>query len=252
MKIGIITMIFLLSNVCYADISFIPVNNYKKCRQDFAVKLCKQMPETYGCYKFHKKGKQYISWEEAFEKFGDRVKVLVQKINRRNNTIWLNHCIAIPKDLNKAELDYAPFPLTNNKYKEKTIIVDLGQLAFGAYENGKLIIWGPANGGVGKCKETGKYTCKTPVGEWKVYEIKKGFRRSSLYPIECKNKKICGHPYYNVVKFGPHFEALHGENNGHVPGVNISHGCTRIFKEDSKFLANSFAEIGTKVIVLPY
>ena len=146
---------------------------------------------------------------------------------------------------------YAPFPqITTDTGKH--IVVDLNILAFGAYKDGKLVKWGISNGGKGICDETGEYKCKTPVGTWKVYEIKRGFQRSDLYPVNCKNKKVCGHPYFNVVKFGKNYEALHGERPGHIPGVNISHGCVRLTLADSVWLVNNFVELGTKIIVRPY
>lgn len=260
MKIISFLIIMLVCNICVAGEKYTCTEHgcidYSHCRQDFAVKLCKANPKDFQCLKFEKSGQPYVTWEEAFK--NEKLRLLVQKINRRNTLIWRNHCIAMPYDyFSKDEIDFAPFNkkmfsqsvsgLENNK----TIIVDLKQLAWGAYLGNNLIKWGPANGGMGRCKETGKMTCKTPVGTWKVYELKPGFQRSDLYPVDCKDKKVCGHPYFNVVKFGPHYEALHGERDGHVPGANVSHGCVRVFKTDSKWLIN-FAEKGTTVIVFDY
>jgi len=182
---------------------------------------------------------------------------VLMKINRRNTLIWNGHTIAVPRVFEPDPLAYSPFPKQKSWTGQKHIVVDLKQLAWAAYEpieNGKakLLKWGPAAGGVGKCRETGKYTCKTPVGIWQIYEIKKGFARSSLYPVECTDKNKCGHPYYNVMKFGPRFEALHGERAGHVSGTNISHGCVRMFREDSEYLINYFVEFGTMILVERY
>lgn len=247
-----IILSLLICNICYADMNIIPVINYKSCRQDFAVKLCKKYPDTYSCFKFRKKGQDYITWEEAFRTSGERVKVLVEKTNRRNSLIWRNHCVAIPNDLSKNELIYAPFPLNINN-KEKHILIDLNQFAWGAYLGGKLLNWSIANGGAGICKETGKYECKTPAGEHYIYKIKRGFARSSLYPVKCENKKECGHPYFNPIFFGKSKgEAIHGEYNGHIFGENVSHGCVRTDKKSSMWLVDNFVEIGTKVIVLKY
>ncbi|MFA5048264.1 MAG: L,D-transpeptidase [Patescibacteria group bacterium] len=252
MKFISFLIVFLISSICFAqNFHMDTLASYKKCRQDFAVKLCRLNPDKYRCVRFYKDRQKYVTWDEIFGTSGERVKQMVQKVNRRNTLIWINHCIALPFNLSKDELEFSPFPKTSAD-NEKFITVDLGKLAWGAYKDGRLVKWGVANGGIGKCKETGKNTCKTPAGEWKIYEIKKGFQRSSLYPVECINKKECGHPYYNVMKFGLHGEALHGEKEGHVPGANISHGCVRIFKKDSKWLIENFIELGTKVFVEPY
>lgn len=258
MKIISFLVVMFVGGVCLAsDFHMDTMVTYEKCRKDFAIKQCTSYPNKYRCVKFYKDGQQYVTWDEIFGASGERIKVLVQKINRRNTLIWRNHCIALPYDLSKTEMDFSPFDKkmfsqpVQDMEKVKTIVVDLKQLAWGAYYGNNLIKWGPANGGIGKCKETGKMTCKTPTGSWKIYEIKRGFQRSDLYPVDCKNKKICGHPYFNVIKFGPRYEALHGEKDGHVSGANISHGCVRIFKNDSKWLVD-FVEKGTTVLVYNY
>jgi hypothetical protein len=208
--------------------------------------------------------RQYVEWAEKFP--NPRTRKLVMMVNRRNTLLWSGHTIALPMLVTDDLLDYAPFPREKEVFGPKFLVVDLKQLAWGAYEpitvcdgtkcrqigKARLVNWGPANGGSKICHETGKFACKTPVGTWHVYEIKKGFARSSLYPVSCPDKKKCGHPYYNVMKFGPRFEALHGERAGHVSGANISHGCVRVFHEDSNYLVNRFVEIGTMVVVLEY
>lgn len=256
MKTLIFALVFLFSNVCFAQVNISAVKSYKNCRNDFALKLCKGDPNTYSCFRFSKKGQDYVKWNEMFPV--ERVRTLVQKVNRRNSLVWRNHCVAIPNDLNKDVIEFAPFrkKLFNNPPpyygQHKIIIVDLEYLAFGAYKGNELIYWGPANGGMGKCRETGKYTCKTPAGTWKIYEIKRGFQRSDLYPVECVDKKKCGHPYFNVMKWGPHYEAFHGEKEGHVPGANVSHGGVRMFLKDSRWLIDNFVEMGTQVLVFKY
>ena len=225
---------------------------------DFANRICMEHPRDYMCVtiKIPRKAKrQYLEWAEKFP--NHRTRRLVMMVNRRNTLLWSGHVIALPMLFEDDLLAYAPFPREKSWVGPKHVVIDLNQLAWGAYEpisssRARLVRWGPANGGSKRCKETGRLECKTPVGTWQVYEIKKGFARSSLYPVECSDKKKCGHPYYNVMKFGPHFEALHGERAGHVPGANVSHGCVRIFREDSDFLINHFVEIRTMVVVLGY
>lgn len=236
-------VVFLFSNVAYGQVKFHIVDNLNSCRKDFSLKLCES--GEYNCFKFYKKGSDYVKWDEAFK--NEKIRALVQKINRRDNLIFRNACIALPDDITKDELFYAPFKKEIDD-KEKHIIVDLNKLAFGAYKDGKLVFWGAANGGVGRCKETGKFNCKTPIGEHQVYEIKKGASRSSLYPVECNDKKKCGVVVYNLIKFsGP--VGVHGSKS--LVGGNVSHGCIRVFRNDSKYIIN-FVKIRAKIIVLPY
>lgn len=223
----------------------------------WAKQLCVKHPAEYKCHTIRTtkhSARQYFTWEERFK--DKREHRIVIAINRRNTLLWRGHVYAIPKDWSKSYLSHAPFPHEKFWSGPRHVVVDLKQLAWGAYEvsNGKakLVKWGVANGGIGRCKETGKYTCRTPAGTWQVYEVKRGFARSSLYPVECVDKKTCGHPYYNVMKFGPNFEALHGERSGHIPGMNVSHGCVRILREDSEYLVNHFVDVGTTIIVLKY
>jgi hypothetical protein len=131
-----------------------------KCRKDFSVKLCKEQPNSYKCVKFRKGNKLYLTWEEIY---GNGIaRDLMQKFNRRNTIIWRHHCLAIPFII---PIDnFSPMSQYDIKYQEKTIVINLKQLAWGAYQYGKLINWGLANGGIGRCKETGLVQCKTPVG----------------------------------------------------------------------------------------
>lgn len=252
-KVIFISLIFISSISYGQELRIIPVNNLKSCRKDFAVKLCKLEPNTYRCFKFNKQGKEYLLWNEIFD--NERIRVMAQKINRRNSLVWKNHCIAVPFDLSKDEMEFAPFnkklfpDFKLNFDGMKIIVIDLNKLSWGAYSGLNLIKWGAANGGVGKCKETGKNNCKTPIGCWKVLEKKKSFSRSTLYPVECKDKKVCGHPLFNAIKFHSSGTEIHGDKN--VPGSNISHGCVRVFIKDSKWLHN-FVEIGTTICVYKY
>jgi len=256
MKTVIIFCLFLASNLCYAGIYQLNVISLKKCRQDFAVKLCKTQPLIYDCYRFRKTKAEYVTWQEAFEneKNKDRLITILQKVNRRNTIIWPNHCIAIPKDIaNRDEMLYTPF----NKYlpdtKEKIIIVDLNIFAWAAYQNHKLLKWGSAVGGIGRCKETGKYECKTPVGIWKVIRKGPAVSKSQLYPVECEDKSICGHPLYHLIQFHPNGSEIHGDKTIGTGMGNISHGCVRVHREDSKWLNKEFAETNKTIIkVLPY
>ena len=244
----ILIAFFMCVNLCYAatiTMTTIEPSELGKCRKDFAVKLCKKYSDLYTCVKFRKNKQQYVTWAEIFSEDSRRNEI--QRINRRDTLVWINHCIAIP-----VNGTISPLPLSqlDNRYQEKTIVIDLKQLAWGAYQYGKLINWGLANGGIGRCKETGLVQCKTPVGIWKILKKDGAVIKSSLYPVECKDKKVCGHTMFWRLKFKLDGSSLHGDKN--LPGANISHGCVRLPKQDAKFINTKFAELGTTVVVLPY
>lgn len=253
LKILIILSLSFYSLPCFAKQN-IPlvvkdVTNLEKCRKDFAHRLCNEQPNLYKCQKViipKNKKEKYVHWEELYSQ--EDVRYFIQKINRRNTLIWSNHCIAIPLNSTISKMEIAPFA-QDTKEKDKLVVIDLYNLSWGAYNKGKLINWGIANGGMGICKETGRMECKTPIGEWFIKEKRK-YSKSTLYPVECSNKKKCGHPLRWFQIFGNKSEGLHGEY--HLLGSNVSHGCVRITIEDAKWLFNEFVEIGTKIIVLDY
>lgn len=224
------------------------------CRKDFSLKQCTADRSPYVCVNI-KSNKEYFRWEEI--ETDKETMEFLQQINRRNTIVWKHHCIAVPPSWiagvpfkNWDFKEMIGMPETNDNYKEKVIIVDLKNLAWGAYENSKLVKWGTANGGRGICKENGKLKCKTPIGEWKVISKSGKVTKSGLYPVECSDKKSCGHPMFWKMQFVSDGTSFHGDRN--VPGANISHGCVRMFKRDAEWLNKQFVDIGTKIVILPY
>jgi L,D-transpeptidase ErfK/SrfK len=248
----ILSMLFCF-NVFAADFENM-TGKLNQCRQDFSVSRCRSNPEVYQCVKIKMKT-QYIEWTDI-EK-NKKAMRLLQIINRRNTIVWKHHCIAVPSEwINNIPFDnwdlykILDVPLVNNNYKEKVVIVDLRKLVWSAYSDSQLRGWGVANGGRGVCKETGLMQCKTPIGEWEIIKKDGPVSKSTLYPIDCKDKKKCGHPMFWKMQFHPNGTALHGDKN--VLGANVSHGCVRLFKSDAKWLSNNFVDVGTKVVILHY
>jgi hypothetical protein len=209
----------------------------------FARHLCKTYPDEYNCFTTHLTG--YQTWEEMFPNNYDEL----QRINRRNTLIWNNHTIAYRKN---RSYHFTRETVLPSKIPElgKVIIVDLKDLSFAAYEKGRMEWWGPANGGRKICPEDGKPNCFTPVGTFKIVS-KKGYgARSSLYPIECSNKKVCGFHMPWMMQFGPNGEGLHGVK--WLEGRNSSHGCVRLTPVDAEWLNKEFVDENTIVKVLPY
>lgn len=217
-----------------------------RCRQDFSVRLCRQHPDLYKCVMFHKGNAPYLTWEQLF---GDgSAKVELQRLNRRNTLVWRNHCLAMPFDFNKI---VPPFPQVDARFPHgRAVIVDLKKLAWVAYENGRLVRWGAANGGSKICRETGKMKCKSPVGLRQILLLGKAGKRSDLYPIDCKDKRRCGHPMPYYMKLVSSGEGLHGDR--HLVGSNASHGCIRMFKADARWMNLEFAHVGMPVFLEDY
>lgn len=214
-----------------------------KCRKDFSVRLCREHPNLYKCVMFRKGGKPHLTWEELF---GDGpAKAELQRLNRRNTLVWRNHCLAMPFDK-----IVPPFPQSDPRYQERTVVVDLKRLAWAAYERGSLVRWGAANGGAKICRETGKLACKTHPGTHRILRIYGHGKRSDLYPVECANKRVCGHPMPYYMPFHADGTGCHGDR--HLAGGNVSHGCVRMFTQDARWLNRSFVSVGTAVVVEDY
>lgn len=171
--------------------------------------------------------KKNDSWKSLFPNKYHRE--LVQRLNRTNKGLWNRNWILVPNDVNRDYMDFAPLPYywdTNNK---KTIVIDLSELAFGAYgKDGELVHWGPVN--------PGKNSSRTVRGEnFKVY--RKG-------GSECWSKK-----YESKIPYCMFFHkgfAIHGYT---MPGYPASHGCVRAYNDDALWLNKNFADYKTRVIV---
>jgi len=132
---------------------------------------------------------------------------------------------------------------------EKLIIVDLAQLAFAAYdERGELVRWGPVSGG----RDWGPRVDPrnlTVVGEFRITRKLGRWAESWLYAVATEDEPARGTPVPYFMRFYPGY-GLHAYHI--VPGRHDSHGCVRLFFDDAKWLNLEFAEVGTRVIVLPY
>lgn len=199
--------------------------------------LCRQT--GYSCYQV----KRGDTWTTLFP--DENKRDIVMRANRINMSLRSGWTIAIPNNLdNITYFDVSPFPLRTIGTGQKTIIVDLNQLAWGAYdEQGNLIHWGPASGGQGWCGDVHR-PCHTQTGNYTIYN-KQGYDCISSkfpYPTGGAAMPYCMH-YFKAF-------ALHGSFE--VPGYNASHGCVRMYINDARWLNDNFVDYGTKVIVKPY
>lgn len=151
---------------------------------------------------------------------GQQIEIL-EKLNRvdRRDLGDLKR-IVVPNRWDLPVIDYSPLPrfVPGVADHAKAIIVDLPGQVFGAYENGRLVRWGPVN--------TGKGNTPTPPG---LYHLnwKSRLRISSVNP----QWKM---PYYfnfsNYMGLGMH--------EYQMPGYPASHGCVRMLPQDAEWLYN--------------
>ncbi|MBN1326198.1 L,D-transpeptidase [Candidatus Falkowbacteria bacterium] len=251
----------------------------------YGEKLCADFLQ-YDCYTVskhqiidnQKKVKEVAeTWEMLFP--DPKTRDLIKRINRRNTKLRSGDKIAIPIFIGgRSYLSFSPFPeslcyyddnagacyapkystlsLLGNTYPKeqlpfciigKTIIFDAKLLAFAAYdEEGILVHWGPAVGGSDYCADL-KKSCHTPAGNFTVAYKAGAHHTSRSYPEGCEDKKCAPMPYALFFEDGAAFHA-----SNYLPGKNASHGCVRLFLEDAKWLNQEFAEVGTKIIIMPY
>ncbi|WP_300434622.1 L,D-transpeptidase [Christiangramia sp.] len=113
---------------------------------------------------------------------------------------------------------YSPFPENINFLQciPKTVLISQRVQAFGLYENGDLVKWGPVS--------TGKNSTRTPnglnYGNYKAKRKVSTVDESWILPY-----------YFNFMNFegvGVHQYAL--------PGYPASHGCVRLYMDDAKYI----------------
>lgn len=129
--------------------------------------------------------------------------------------------------------------------KSKVVMVDPKQHVWGAYQNGELVRAGLATSGSDICEDADR-SCRTSVGT---------FRITSLGPEDCRSKtypKPHGGGLMPYCMFFHDGQSLHGSPDTIVKEANLSHGCVRMRIPDAEWVRNNFAQVGTKVVVLPY
>jgi lipoprotein-anchoring transpeptidase ErfK/SrfK len=140
------------------------------------------------------------------------------KINRKDRKhIHIGDLLVIPS-ANADLISFAPFPLQLEVAQNmpKLILVSRRVQAFGAYESGKLVRWGPTS--------TGKKSTPTPAGlyhaNWKSKQTRSSVNASWILPW-------C----FNLDNFGG--VSFHQFD---LPGYPASHGCVRLLEEDAKWI----------------
>ena len=156
--------------------------------------------------------------QELEMKLGPDAFAAILKINRTDkNHLRAGDSLIVPEsgvDL----MALAPFPLQleSAQTMPKLILVSRRVQAFGAYESGRLVRWGPTS--------TGKKATPTPAGlyftNWKARETRSSINQSWVLPW-------C----FNLDNFtGVSFHQFD------LPGYPASHGCVRLLEEDAKWI----------------
>lgn len=245
MRLLLFVFVLLFSSIAFAAPS------------DFARRLCREEPATYMCMTIQipKKAKrQYKEWAELFP--NATMRHIVMSINRRNTLVWNGHTVAVPRNYTPDILSYSPFPGRMKAFGSRFVVVDLKLLAWAAYmvvagsQDAVMVRWGVANGGSKICKESGRLECKTHLGTHTILRLHGPGKKSDLYPVDCANKKACGHPMPYYMPFHRDGTGAHGDK--WLVGRNASHGCVRMLRVDAKWLNRQFAFVGMPVIVENY
>jgi lipoprotein-anchoring transpeptidase ErfK/SrfK len=137
------------------------------------------------------------------------------------------------------------FPLTVHATGNKRFVFDPKVSAWAAYDAaGDRVMTGRASGGGDYCEDTDA-SCRTVTGSFKIY--KKGREKcvSGEFPVETNGGAKMPYCMYFFRGYTIHSGYEFSEGN-------TSHGCIRVLPSAAKWLNESFATIGTEVIVLPY
>ena len=144
---------------------------------------------------------------------------ILEKLNRADaKNLTKMGSIVVPDRWDFRELDYSPMPGASTwaQTHGKALIVHQRAQAFGAYENGKLIHWGPVSSGAARRP--------TPSGYFHLNWKSKG-RRSTV-----NSAWFLPWAFNFINKDGISFHQYE------LPGYPASHGCVRLLGRDAKWL----------------
>lgn len=165
------------------------------------------------------------------------------KINRTDRKHIRNGDSLIIPDAGADLLSIAPFPtqLEVARTIPKLVLVSRRVQAFGAYESGVLVRWGPTS--------TGKKSTPTPAGlyhaNWKGKTRRSSVNQSWILPWCFNLDDMAGISFHQF----------------DLPGYPASHGCVRLLEEDAKWIydwadqwtlsktGHSIVSFGTPVVI---
>jgi lipoprotein-anchoring transpeptidase ErfK/SrfK len=168
---------------------------------------------------------------------------LVLKLNRLDSKHVRRGTTLVVPDAPGDLMALSPFPLELETAGSlpKLILVSREAQAFGAYESGKLVYWGPTS--------TGKKSTQTPAGlystNWKKKETRSSVNPAWILPWAFNLDNIGGIAFHEY----------------DLPGFPASHGCVRLLNQDAQWIYgwadtwilskkdNSVVAYGTPVII---
>jgi len=156
---------------------------------------------------------------ELHRRFDSTQLSLLEKLNRTDLTHLARlRNIVVPSVWTGNELDYSPFPAHYPPAEgiPKILVVDIPSQAFGGYEYGKLIRWGPIS--------SGRKSSPTPPGLFHLNWRSPG-RHSTVNPEWYMRW------YFNFDNKGG--ASLHQYE---LPGYPASHECIRLLEADARWL----------------
>lgn len=155
------------------------------------------------------------------KKFSSEEQDVILALNRLDTkNKWRADTLMIPDQIDETLMAYSPFPTTLENLKEvkKIIFFSYPIQAFGMYENGKLLKWGPTS--------LGKKSAQTKRGlmfaNWK--------KELAISTVDSDWKLPYNVNIHNTLGIGWHQYDL--------PGFPASHSCLRLLEADAKFLYN--------------
>ncbi|MDB5228857.1 MAG: protein containing ykud domain [Bacteroidota bacterium] len=154
-------------------------------------------------------------------KYDSTQKQIIEALNRLSpGRIRLGSTVAIPDTFLTNWMQYSPFPSELNSFDTipKLIVIEQRVQAFGAYENGKLVRWGPAS--------TGRKAKPTPTGL--LYTNYKAKLKISTIDGDWKM------PWY----FNIQNKSGIGMHQFLLPGYAASHSCIRLLERDAFWIFN--------------
>jgi hypothetical protein len=151
--------------------------------------------------------------------FSDQELELLEKLNRVDRkTLLAQKQVVAPREWGRPEEDYSPLPnwLDWADQAVKTLLVHKPLQAFAAYENGRLVRWGPVS--------TGAARSPTPSGFFHLNWRSKGHRSTV-------NQDWFMPWYFNFNnRTGYSFHEFE------LPGGPASHGCVRLLGRDARWI----------------
>lgn len=165
---------------------------------------------------FKVQGRKSIA--ELESRLGPELFAATLKINRLDKKHLRGGEWLVVPDSNADAANASPFPpaIEAARSISKLILVSRREQAFGVYESGKLVRWGPTS--------TGKKSTPTPAGlyhaNWKARETRSSINASWILPWAVNIDNRSG-------------VALHQFD---LPGYPASHGCVRLLEADAKWI----------------